>query len=365
MAGFPHHALERYLRKLLQAGHRVAVCDQVEDAAQAKGLVRREVTRVVTPGTLTEDDLLDPRQANHLVALRRPAAASRSAWPGSSCPPASSRPPTCRATGSPTSWAGWRPPECLCAETTATTAAACCERLREPPAGLTRDARPDWTFDPTSARAALFHHFGVTHPGRLRLRRRPAVPGRRRGTAALPAGDAQGRAWPTCSRLRPYRRGPLPVPRRGDAPQPGADAHPARRRPGRLAAGASWTAPSRRWAPGCCRTGCSPRWPTAPPSRPGWTPSPSCWTSTRLRQELRASLSEAFDLQRLTARVSTGRASPRDLAAVGRTLRLLPRLKAKVTARRAAAAARPGSAGWSCAPTCARRSTPPWSTSRR
>src|SRR3954454_3176129 len=69
MAGFPHHALENHLRKLLRAGHRVAVCDQVEDPALARGLVRREVTRVVTPGTLTEDDLLDPRQANHLAAL--------------------------------------------------------------------------------------------------------------------------------------------------------------------------------------------------------------------------------------------------------------------------------------------------------
>src|SRR5262249_35728363 len=70
MAGFPRHSLETHLRKLLKAGHRVAVCDQVEDASQAKGrLVRREVTRVVTPGTLTDDGLLDPRQSNHLVAL--------------------------------------------------------------------------------------------------------------------------------------------------------------------------------------------------------------------------------------------------------------------------------------------------------
>src|SRR5205085_2247459 len=69
MAGFPHHQLDNYLRKLLQSGHRAAVCDQVEDPAQAKGLVKREVTRVVTPGTVTEDDLLDPRQANHLAAL--------------------------------------------------------------------------------------------------------------------------------------------------------------------------------------------------------------------------------------------------------------------------------------------------------
>src|SRR2546421_8843580 len=69
MAGFPVKALDTHLRNLLRAGHRVAVCDQVEDPALAKGLVRREVTRVVTPGTLTDDGLLDPRQSNHLAAL--------------------------------------------------------------------------------------------------------------------------------------------------------------------------------------------------------------------------------------------------------------------------------------------------------
>src|SRR5450755_400200 len=82
MAGFPHHQLETYLHKLLQAGHRVAVRDQVEEASQAKGLVKREVTRVVTPGTITEDDLLDPRQNNHLVAILPTSAAGLSgmAW---------------------------------------------------------------------------------------------------------------------------------------------------------------------------------------------------------------------------------------------------------------------------------------------
>src|SRR5260370_11293642 len=70
MAGVPHHALDRYLGRLLQAGHRVAICEQMEDPAQVKGrLVRREVTRVVTPGTLTEDNLLDPRRSNYLAAL--------------------------------------------------------------------------------------------------------------------------------------------------------------------------------------------------------------------------------------------------------------------------------------------------------
>src|SRR5436305_6414365 len=80
MAGFPHHQLEPYLRKLLTAGHRVAVCDQVEDPAQAKGLVRREVVRVVTPGTLTEDELLDPRRPNHLAALRPGKGVVGLAW---------------------------------------------------------------------------------------------------------------------------------------------------------------------------------------------------------------------------------------------------------------------------------------------
>src|SRR5260221_3003900 len=52
MAGFPHHQLEPYLRKLLQAGLRAAICEQVENPNEAVGLVRREVVRVVTPGTL-------------------------------------------------------------------------------------------------------------------------------------------------------------------------------------------------------------------------------------------------------------------------------------------------------------------------
>src|SRR5271155_2512652 len=80
MAGFPHHQLEQYLQKLLHLGLRVAVCDQVEDPATAKGLVKREVTRVVTPGTVTEDDLLDPRSSNHLVALHAAGPQVGLAW---------------------------------------------------------------------------------------------------------------------------------------------------------------------------------------------------------------------------------------------------------------------------------------------
>src|SRR6478752_2003229 len=69
MAGFPHHQLESYLGKLVSLGARVAICEQVEDPRLAKGLVKREVTRIVTPGTLTDDALLDPRESNYLGSV--------------------------------------------------------------------------------------------------------------------------------------------------------------------------------------------------------------------------------------------------------------------------------------------------------
>ena len=59
LAGFPHHSLDTYLHKLVKAGYRVAICDQLEDPKQAKGIVKRGVTELVTPGVATNDKLLD------------------------------------------------------------------------------------------------------------------------------------------------------------------------------------------------------------------------------------------------------------------------------------------------------------------
>ncbi|MCC6421946.1 MAG: DNA mismatch repair protein MutS [Phycisphaerales bacterium] len=69
MAGVPFHAVEGYLRKMIAAGHKVALCEQMEDAALAKGVVKREVVRLMTPGTLTDDPLLDGRSDNFLAAV--------------------------------------------------------------------------------------------------------------------------------------------------------------------------------------------------------------------------------------------------------------------------------------------------------
>lgn len=69
MCGVPYHAAQTYLTKLVQAGHKVAICDQVEDPSKAKGLVKREVTRIVTPGTVVEDTLLDASEPSYLAAV--------------------------------------------------------------------------------------------------------------------------------------------------------------------------------------------------------------------------------------------------------------------------------------------------------
>src|SRR5881394_3901957 len=76
MCGVPVHAADQYLEKLIRKGFRVAVCEQMEDPAEArkrgsKAVVKRDVVRLVTPGTLTEDSLLEARADNVLAALGR------------------------------------------------------------------------------------------------------------------------------------------------------------------------------------------------------------------------------------------------------------------------------------------------------
>jgi DNA mismatch repair protein MutS len=69
MAGVPHHAVEGYVRRLVDQGFRIAMCDQVQDPKEAKGIVERAVTRVITPGTLVDAALLDDDATNNLVAI--------------------------------------------------------------------------------------------------------------------------------------------------------------------------------------------------------------------------------------------------------------------------------------------------------
>ena len=69
MCGVPYHAAEGYIAKLIDKGHRVAVCEQVEEAGETKGIVRREVIRVITPGTVMDSQLLEAKSNNYLVCI--------------------------------------------------------------------------------------------------------------------------------------------------------------------------------------------------------------------------------------------------------------------------------------------------------
>ncbi len=80
MCGVPHHAVDAYIGRLLDAGYKVAVCDQVEDPAQARGLVRREVTRIVTPGTISDPEMLDQASPNYLAGIRFDGASGAGAF---------------------------------------------------------------------------------------------------------------------------------------------------------------------------------------------------------------------------------------------------------------------------------------------
>ena len=69
LAGIPYHALDNYLARLINRGYKVAICEQVTKPGETKGLVQREVVRLVTPGTVIEPGLLDSRKNNYLVSL--------------------------------------------------------------------------------------------------------------------------------------------------------------------------------------------------------------------------------------------------------------------------------------------------------
>ena len=71
LCGVPFHSCQPYVAKLVQNGHKVAICEQVEDPKEAKGIVKRAVVRVVTPGLVVDTDTLDPRRNNYLMALSK------------------------------------------------------------------------------------------------------------------------------------------------------------------------------------------------------------------------------------------------------------------------------------------------------
>ena len=170
MCGIPYHALDTYLAKMVRANRKVAICDQMEDPALAKGIVRREVTRVVTPGTVTEDTVLTAAESAYIVSLALHGKTFGAAWLDLSTGEFLAEEHAARTTLVDT-LRRVRPRECLLSdEADPVLAEAAAE------AGISCVTRTDaWRYELDAAHDALIRHFHVASLECFDCEKRPAV----------------------------------------------------------------------------------------------------------------------------------------------------------------------------------------------
>lgn len=347
MAGFPHHQLDGYLRKLIQAGYRAAVCEQVEDPKQAKGLVRREVTRVVSAGTLTDDQLLDPREANYLAAVFRPFSSSKSKKAATTAvgPDESRIRDATQLVG--IAWAELSSGRFEAGVFPLARLEDELERIgpaeviyREDDGRLTPDRsrgwqvtmRPAWTFAEEEAARTLLKQFGVANLEGYGFDQHHSPAICAAGAVLAYLSETQQGGLDHFDSLLAHHRSPV------------VEIDAATRRSLEL------TRTIRTGSRDGSLLGVLDQTVTAMGARllGAWMSAPlteaagisgrheavaQFLTSTDLREEIRETLKGVFDLSRLLGRVATGRTGPRDLQQVGRTLSMLPRLKARLTDR--------------------------------
>jgi len=158
MAGFPHHQLDNQLVKLVAAGRRVAICEQIDDPKTTKGLLRREVTRIVTPGIAADETLLDPARSNWLLSVVPWARVSREhdeivaglAWIDVAAGRFTAA--VVPLADVPEHLLRLEPAECVCAEKDRDLVA---NLVRTSGRSCAVTARPDWWFEAAAADAAL------------------------------------------------------------------------------------------------------------------------------------------------------------------------------------------------------------------
>lgn len=339
MAGFPYHALQPQLQKLIRAGLRVAICEQVEDPKLAKGMVKREVTQVVTPGTLTDDGLLDPRESNYLAALQVEKGGRRAglAWVDVSTGRFVAADLEVESLGD--EFARLGPAECLVCEGERLEVRgerkgeALGSQLSALNSKTVWTERPAFCFGREAAKRALLEHFGTgTLEGFDLDGESPAV-----GAAGALLGyvrETQKTALGHITRVEPFRRGTTLV--IDEATRRSLELtrtlRDGRREGSLLAVLDEAVTPmgSRLVA--------------------DWLSGPLTEISAIearldavaelagdpvLCRDVREQLEKAYDLERLTGRVATRRAGPRDMVCLARTLALLPKLKAKLAGRKA------------------------------
>jgi DNA mismatch repair protein MutS len=320
MAGFPYHQLESYLGKLISAGLRAAICDQVEDARQAKGLVRRELTRIVTRGTVTDDALLDPRESNYLAAIMLGDPAGL-AWVDLSTGRflAATVPRTRLAE----ELARVAPVECLVADDGS--------EIPQLP-GMVLARRPAWAFSQRNSLEVLHKHFGTQSLEGFGFTADDGAAIRSAGALVEYLAETQKSSLAHIDRLVPFRLGTsLAIDEASRRSLEICRTMREGRREGSLLAVLDRTATpmgSRLLAD----------WLANPPTDISAIDLRldgvgELVSAAHLSGAVREHLKCVYDVERLLARVTTGRATPRDLNCLARTLRVLPAIKAKLTAR--------------------------------
>lgn len=325
MAGFPFHQLESYLAKLIRQGYRVAVCDQVEDPSQAKGIVKREVTRVVTAGTLTDEALLDPLQSNLLVAVfsAKPGQSSLEQTVGLAWTELASgrfQAGIFRRDRVIDELARLEPSEVLLRED---------DGLLSPgnDYGWTVTLRPTWQFGVDEALRQLCRHFNTQNLEGM------GWDAAQDGLAIAAAGavlayllETQKTSLGHIQQLLPYRVGTsLEIDAATRRSLELTHTMRDRQRAGSLLSVLDQT---------CTSMGARllTAWLSAPlidisQIERRHSAIEELVAENRVRNGLRERLNEIYDLERLLGRVATRRASPRDLRQVGGTLRQLPAVK--------------------------------------
>ncbi|MGZ3316250.1 MAG: DNA mismatch repair protein MutS [Isosphaeraceae bacterium] len=329
MAGFPHPALESYLARIVQAGLRAAVCEQLEDPRLAKGLVKRDVVRIVTPGTLTDEALLDPRTSNYLAAVVESGTKLGLAWVELSTGRFS-------LTGLLRHELADEMARLNAAETLVSELAIDAPWLRalRASSALAVTIRPSWDFQPEQARKTLYEQFGTTTLDGFGIDDR-ALEVQAAGALVAYLRETQKSSLGHIIRLTPYRK----VDTLGLDEMTRRSLELTRTLREGKREGSLLQVIDRTVTPMGARLLAD--YLTSPLTSVELIAERSAAVEelvrdSGLRSELRELLGEGYDLERLAARVATARATPRDLAALARTLALLPKVKARLTARRSA-----------------------------
>jgi DNA mismatch repair protein MutS len=328
MAGVPVHRLEHYLGLLLKGGHRVAVCEQMEEPNEKKRIIHREVNRIATPGTIVEDALLDPRAPNHLIAIVPGRGLTCGiAWVDLTVGNFAATDVFIAKLGDELDRLG--PAEAIYPEGAANAVlVAAGEKLPR-----THSSRPDWTFDPATAVEALKEHFAVaTFSGYGFEDSQPCLIAA--GAVILYLKETLRASLAHIRHLKPYKPDALLV--LDETTRRSLELTRTLRdnqREGSLLSMLDRTVT----AMGSRQLHDQLLAPLThiPDINDRLDAVEELLNDHALRGSVRELLEACSDLHRLTTRASTARATPPDLAKIAATLQMLPQVKAKLVGRKA------------------------------